>query len=613
MKKIRKIAARMVAENKGLTEAREAYERMGRLQYTLPSPLDKFDWIRPIIDTSPYDALRGVTRALSNLDEELSIHPITVSKVTKADDDSKASKEKANQWEKALQWQMGRTAKRRASFRSSVIWSAALYDEIVAQVIHLPTQFKAMGKKDNDPRVKAAMRFGDYAIRILDAKSAFIDYSDYMPERGLIVGVKTAQEIVDFWGDAASKIQVKIDKDSDYASELLIELDYVDYEARAVWVIEENADIADDEGIVFIPPQPWLKDTKGNPVPFLPLIAVAGGNDIDPMPEFRRRPLLFPVYMAEQWVNTNIMGTIEFSRAIATAASPDAVIKGPGAEDVEFDYGEPATKIVLNQFQEYEQIRKQGLDPAIMEAKDRLQAAIQRATVADILVTGQPMGGVEAFAAYQLQVQVAISSLGGQKDLGERFYDEAYGYMLLITHYTGGKIVGYGEDATKYEIDSEDIDPNAIYLNSELKPDVPADRVQRVTAAVQMAQQLKYSTKRILEQLGENDPEGAIKEWKIEQMDFAYLQGLLQKIQAEGSGELAQMQQLLEQLMGQMEQMQAPGGAVPQENLQGGIPGAGGQGFNPAVGGAPPAIASPEGNTREAQVGVNGQPIAEVP
>jgi len=193
-------------------------------------------------------------------------------------------------------------------------------------------------------------------------------------------------------------------------------------------------------------------------------------------------------------------------------------------------------------------------------------------------------------------VQIAISSLGDFKHLGERFYEQAYELMLLITHYTGGKITGYGDGIKKYVIDSEDIDPEAIYIKVTLKPDVPTDRVQRVNAAVTMAQQLKYPTTRILETLGETDPEGAIKEWKIEQMDYAYLQGLLQKLQAEGSGELQKMMEAL----GQMQQ--AIRAQANQQNVQRGIRSVNGQGYNPNAGGQPPAEVSPN-STREGMAG----------
>ena len=120
----------------------------------------------------------------------------------------------------------------------------------------------------------------------------------------------------------------------------LLELDYVDYENRAIWVIDEHDDVATSRGIRLFGPEPWLTivDENGKktdePVPFLPWCAVAGGTDIDAAPEFQRQPVFFPVYQAEQWVNANIMGTLEMSRATAEFAAPTHKITSPNPDDV---------------------------------------------------------------------------------------------------------------------------------------------------------------------------------------------------------------------------------------------------------------------------------------
>ena len=622
MKAIKKQSKSMMERYAGLKEAQAEYERMSRLQYTLPDPLDKFDWVRPIISDAPYLALKGTVRTFSNLQEDLNIHPITVHKVTNSDDESKDSRTKANQWEKSLQWQMVKTAERKASFRSSVIWNAALYDEVVGQLIHLPTQFKTMDI--GDERERAALQYGDWAIRLVDAQSVYVDYSDYMPERVLLAQLKTAQEIVDFWGKDASEIQKKIDADrkGKYAQKILLELDHVDYKARAVWVVDPDSDIT-DKGITLRKPKPWLTiaagDNKGKPVPFLPFIAVAGGTDTDTDPQFQRKPLLFPVYMAEQWATANIMGTLEFSRVIATSSAPIAIKKGPAAEDIEVDHGEPGGAVVLTQFQEYELLRQQGLEPAIIEAFDRVDGAMKRSTISDILVTGQPTigAGPVSFSAYNLQVQVAVASIGAVKEVGERWYEGLYRTLLMITHYTGGEITGYGNDVEKFTIDSEDIDVHSIHLTVELKTDVPVDRQARINSAVTIAQHMKYPFQRIAEMIGETDPEGAWRDYMREQVQLAVLGGRLQLVEAEATGALGQMQQQLEQmaqiLEQQQQQMQQISQQGSQENVQQGAASELGGLQNAANFGGQPPIQSDQTTTREQQTGAanDGTPLAE--
>ena len=100
-----------------------------------------------------------------------------------------------------------------------------------------------------------------------------------------------------------------------------------------------------------------------------------------------------------------------------------------------------------------------------------------------------------------------------------------------------------------------------------------------------------YSPTRLLEMLGETDPEGAIKEHKLFQLDMADWQGKLQLIQAQASGQIEQMAaQMAQGMVAQMAEQQAQG---QQQGIPGPTEGVEGQGFNPAVGGQPPATAVP--------------------
>lgn len=624
--RIRQTSRRMIERNANLRKAQYAYERMARLNYKLPDPIRDWEWIRPIVSTAPYDALRGVTRALSNLDERVSIHPACVLKALgkEATEDSQAARKLANEWEKILEWQSRRASKRRQAFRSSVIYSAALYHEVVGRLIHVPTQLEITGA--SEARRKAALRFGDWAVQLVDPKSVSIEYSEYMPERVVSAQIRTAQELVDFWGDRARVIRSKIVEDPEHASMEYVEFDYTDINNRMVWAVEGSSETAvEQEGHMLLEPSPWHTDLDGNPVPFIPWIAVAGGIDVDIDPEHQRKPLLYPVHRAEQWAINNIFGTILMSKALAEAGAPRDVIQGPGSEEVEIDYDGPAGRVNLTQFQTYQRIKNLDLDPSLREAFDRIEGAIQRATVADVLVTGQPVSGEQAYASFQLQVQTAIASLGDFRELGQSFYEQMYEKMLLTSHYLGKDIMGYGDDASAYVIDSENINPQALYIDVELTPDVPIDRMQRINAAIQLASSdLAYSPKRAMEMLGETDPEGAFEEWKLWQLDLADFRGRLQAIQMEASGELEQLiaqaaQQIVAQEVAQIqelgrrarqnpEDMGAFGEMANAPNMmrpRGGVPGAEGQGFNTGMGGEP-AITADTGATREARRAVSG-------
>lgn len=611
---IRKIAKRLIKDHKNLRLAQKDYERMSRLVYTLPAPLRQYPWVRMDMSTAPYNALRGGRAALSNLDEKLTISPITVSK-----DETLEAKEVANKWEYTLSHVVDRSAKRRANFRGSVIWDALVYDEICAQIVHLPTQFKVAGPKSS-VREKAALRHGDWAIRLVNPQKVYAEYSDFMLERVLLVQSKTAQEIVDYWGDAAKTIRNRIAKKPEHASVVYCEFDYVDYEQRYVWVAESKSGIpVDDKGVIILKPEPWLTDEKGVPVPFLNWICVAGGTQTEDAPEFQRKPMLFAVRQTEQWASANIMRTLQMSQTIAEYGTPRDVITGPGSEDVEIDHGEPAGRMDLTAFQKYERIQALGLDPSFNEYTLKLEQEIQKASLSEVLVTGAPVGDIQAFAAYDMEVKTAVASLTPWKNLGERWYERLDVTMLLMAHYLAEDIVAYDTDATEHIIKWNDINPDRIELEVKLQPYMPTDQAQKVQTAIAMSQSLEVPTREILEWMGLTDPSGLMKEYKFEQLDRADMMGRIKKMDFVVSGEMEQMamqraQQIVEQQMAQQQTQQQQGPGREQPNPMGpqGIPGVEGQANNPAMGMPPPAIQSPAGNTRETQTGLTRAQPREV-
>lgn len=613
-RKYRDIATRMMKEQKGLKQDQLQYEAMSRVDYKPPEPLATMEYIRPFTSTKPFNSLRGARNALSNLEEDLHIHPITVSAVVE-DDNSKEARELANIWEKVLQWQMRKANSRKGNLRADIVWSVALYDEVVNQAINLPMQFKAKGT--NQWRQDAAYRYGDWAFPIANPQTIYIDHSDYMAERVMSVSIKSASALLWSWpGAPGVSLNTIADREKMY-----VEFDLVDQDGRIVWFHEGPFADSEDPGDVIMGPEPWLTDLEGNQVPFLPWVTSVGGTFVDLDAQHQRKPMLYPILQSQQWAMTNIAGTLAYSEQIAAASQPKGVITGPGADQVAVDYTDPAHLIRLMTGQSYEQLQSLGLDRALLEILDRHEASIQEATVADVLVTGRPISGEQAFSSFNLQVQQAIASLGGIRDTAESQIRKNYEQMLLVSYYTGQDIEGYGDDGQKYIIRSEGIDPDNIQMRVELKADVPADRVQRTTAAVSMAERLKYPTSRILMTLGDNDPEGAMREYKMEQVEMADLQARVELLQRKLSGQYDEevqqaaqeiALQMVEQAQAQAQaqaQQQGPQGAAPARNV-----GPGGQEFNPAQGGLAPIQAGP-GATFEGATGIDraGNEVAVPP
>jgi len=640
----RELAQDMIDADVDLRKMQAQMDKMAHIEFSLPEKLRRMEWVRRYISTSPFEALRAATRVLSGYGPRLKIEPITVLKALdeETSPESEMARERANQWEKSLLWQYSLSAKRLGMLLTDVNRSSLLYDEICGMVIHMPTQLARIEAQGGNPkRYKAAMRFGDFAVILLNPQTVHVRYSAYMTEAVLIASPMKPQSVVDFWGSGASEIASRIEAED--APDSYVVFHYQDYECETAWAVpggdvthvEYVSDSPTDNGSLDRSHTVVLMEPKEPKDPFLHTICLRGGTTLDDKPENQRIPLLWPVWKADQWINANVAGTLQQSGAIAEFGKPKVAFSGPGAEEIDYDMTTPGGRVDLPPGHDVKELQAGRLDPAMTELLDRREATINNATLARILVTQENQAG-EAFSSYSLRLNQAAGSLMPWKQLSERWLGLMFTTMLYWVHYTGGKIAGYSKDPeTKgmlYEIDGEDIDPEKLYLEVELVADVPSDRLSKTTTAIQQARELKRPAVDILEEMGVMDPEQAIQRYYAEQFMNAAISGKLQLIQMENSGELQRLveqraQEMHAQMMEQPAQPQpqamgAPGQAGPQgfeglppelagamggapPNPMGGqgIPGVEGRGFNPGAGGLPPAMASPAMNTRETQTG----------
>jgi hypothetical protein len=611
-------ANEMIDDFSDLRVIQRELDSMSRLDWHRPAGLEAA-WMRDFKTTAPFDAVKAGVRVLSGLDEDITIDPYAFEEYSLGD--YTGAKQKANRWETVLKWQMDRAARRRAILRQDVVRSALMYDEIVGQIVHLPTQIKTISKLGGNPnRQKAALRYGDFAVLLRNPQTVYTKYSDYMLEAVLYASIKSPQDIQAFWNN---KELAKLIEDDEAADQWVL-FDYVDFNSRVVFCypgnsvgqIKPGGIIEKDEKelpavAIELLNEEWKMD-------FLPWAAVIGGTQLNSAPENARFPLLYGIHKSDQWNNTNIIGTLLLSEAIAEAARPDVARKGIMPDSVEATYGEPGGTWDVPAGHDIQDMPQKGLDPALREALDRQISDMGRATIPQVLVSAE-MAPNEPFAGFNLRIQQAMGSLMPYKFLAERWFEDAYGMMLNWAKESGNGIRGYGENKEtqqleEFKIEADEIDKSRIYLSVNLEADIPIDRQQRMATAVQASQQLKMPTRDILEMLGETDPERKIKEWTFEQMDMAYLGGVVQQIQFEASQQIeaaikaaqeAAFQQVMEQAQQGMAQQQQGGGGGqpgPVPGPEGGIPGVGGPGFDPNQGGIPPATANPNA-TREGQTG----------
>ncbi len=165
----------------------------------------------------------------------------------------------------------------------------------------------------------------------------------------------------------------------------------------------------------------------------------------------------------------------------------------------------------------------------------------------------------------------------------------------MLAQHTENSIDCYGtakNDIGEHYVIEHDEIPEHIYLSVKLKPDVPLDRMQRANTAMLMVNAGIYSKERAMGDMGITDPDQVTEEMFFERLTEARWQSMI-----DGMAEQRQMAMQQQQLAAQQQQQ-----LEAQQTQLAGAPG--GQGFNPAQGGGPPAEAAP-GATREGVTGLD--------
>ena len=561
-------------------------DAIAKIVWRLPQELEEMGRLA-VKTTSPNDAIKAGSRVLSVLDEKLEIDPSTVAKRSS----TIKAKEKANHWEDVLRWQFELASRRQSILKQDITRSALMYDEVCMVPVHLPSQIKnikALG--GNTLRQEAALRNGQFAISIKNPQTVYTRYSDYGMEAVLNATIMRPKDIVAFWGSQASELKAQVDKQM--ADDWYVLLDYVDYDKRMVWALPTEEIRADGEGdridILF---EDWTK-------PWLPWVNVIGGTNLSANPEFQREPLLWGTMRAGLVDTANIIGSLMLNEVIATASQPRLKKIGPDPDSIEIDYTDPTGEVDVPPGHDVDVLQQQPISPALRELYDNVVNDLQGNTIPRILVTAEAAPG-EPFSGYNLRIQQAIASLMPWKQLAERAMGGMFRQMLYWSEDSGKNIDGPKGDS----ILAREINPDRIHLSVELTPYEPLDEQQKVNTAIMASRDLKMPAADVLGMMNITDPQKKIKEWAKEQFFFAELQGQLQKIQMQTSGEIEQMAMEMAQGIVQ-EQMQTlqqgdqatPGGPPGMQGIEG-------DGFNPAAGGQAPAGANPAGNVREQQTG----------
>jgi len=576
-KQILEEAAETMKIYQSRNQKNQAMDAMANSEWNLPSQAKK-EFFRKTVSAAPANALTTSVKVLGAETPKIKFTP------TGPDPDDRAT---ASAIERALGWEIKNAAKRsQTKLVPDIIRSAVQYAECAVYVDYLPDRIKNFP----EARQKQILRNGNFALVPHNPSSVYPRYSPLGLESVLLAKMMKASQVVQYWGDQASKVKTFIQDEGDADC---VQYDYTDHEQRTVWVSFDLKGVGDDDYLIM--------DEKRE-LGFIPWAIRMHGTSLETEAGLQRTPFLDTVYKAHMWEDMNLSGTLINSEVLGYAAAPRIMIIGPNGETVRVDYGDINKPLRIPAGHDAEPFPPPQIDVSLLQIHDRTKAELDAATSVQVLQNLNFPAGT-AYATINAVLQTAIASLQPYKVLAEMTLADCCEIMLLWIDARDGQMTAYGtgknEQGKQFSITKDDFSTTGLYIDVELNASAPTDFMQRINAGTLMLQ-LGYPLARVLEDLNVSDPEQAIAERYFEDMLREENQIISQQRQMEVQQQMQQAQ------MNMQNMMQGPPPSPGFSNVEG-------QGFDPNMGGTPPGVAA-SGLTREELNGVTsgGEPIAEV-
>jgi hypothetical protein len=598
LEKIVEVVQGMVDADKERDRLFAGIDDMIHFRWNLPTAIRNLQWVKKFVTSDPYDAVNSTRKVFASVAPKIKYYPLA---------STQANKDKANEIERSLSWWLQNASRRgNSKIVDDIVSSAARYDEVTCQVVHLDTQARNTGMSSKS--LRQAKRNGPFAVLVRNPRNVHSQFSEWGMERVCEKKVMDTKAILAFWGDKAKKLLPFLNDEKNPCTTSVL-VDFWDLEQHAVWVIPGSEETG-KEPVVIMPPTEHGLD-------FIPWVVKVGGTNLDESPEYNHNPLLYSAYRTGQWVNRNVIETLVNSEAISHAAAPRLQSNTFDGEGVDIEYGAPDRQVALKVGESAGQMVPPPIDQGLLQIGDRLSAAMSNSSVPRVLQNAEFPSGT-SFALMNLATQSAVKSINPVKSLSEGALADICRQMLYWIDYAKVPETAMSErmadEGMRYVVSPDDFDPENCYISVELTADIPTDRLSRMNAAALGVERLGYSREAALEDIGVEDPQNMMRQSFYEGLLQNEIQIAMQNAQMSAQMKWQMLQQQMQmQMQAQQEaSMQGGTGQLPNEQPTQGIPGATGQGYNPAMGGTPPAMLEPEG-TREMQAGSDNQglPVGE--
>lgn len=523
----------------------EKIDKMHNVEWDMPREWQNTGWIRKYPSTKPADALDTAIRALSTKEPRLSIMPLL------------PNVETMNNFEKierGLMWSWKQIG-RRGQFNPTraMVTSAIKYDEITAQLIHIPTHNKAVQALGRN-----SSQQGDFQLIVHNPKNVHVQYSDYGFERVLLCKYQPLYKVVDFWGKAGKDLKKLVEGNKVSAMNQTVEVyDYWDKDVRYVWVEGKEADFEFD-----------LLGPEEHGLGFIPWACRIGGTNLEDLVENQRRPMLNSIISGEIWETTNLFRSLMLSLTMARAAEPTIKSQTPTGEGVDIDATEALGQIKLRPGEDATKMPPSEIGNSIQSMYQLLGGEMETAAGISLLQMNSMPSGM-AFATYNALMQSAMGSINPHKQTSELAIADVFVLMTEWLRYSGSSLIAYDDRRTnmrnnaptwgEQNVITVDMLPERQDLNIDVKLTeyIPSDEMGKINAMVMMVKNLNYPIARALEVIDVADPKMALEEWGKEQMDQATVLEAVKDLQFDSDMFRQQKQQQLQQQMQQQQMQQA--------------------------------------------------------
>jgi hypothetical protein len=593
-------------------------------QWQTPEALKALPWIRErkFASTKPADALDSGARTFATMMPRISITPLS---------DHPQEYGRVESLETALDWhfkRMNMNGTKTTHWR--ILESAMRYCAVAMQTEYLP---HTMRGQEKDARTKAILRQSKFQWTVHHPSSVHSRRSKNILEMAGLAVVRSAAELIEEFGSENEGIIEMISKirrgKEPTAQELMTTYysyyDVTDWEYRCQWIVPNNTSTQ-------VNPEPAkgielrLEEHK---LPFIPWVIVDNED-----------PILKNVINTGLLDNLNILRTIEFSKAVASAAESKTNIETPDGtlDGVTIDNTNPTQPMVTRPGVRVQELRGTPIDPQISNMRQTAEGEVNASSVTQVLSDANALDS-RNFSTANIKYRTAVAQLSLARDCASRAEELGFYQMFewidfakdkpLVAFRDKSKTFQGSELAAGQEIvisNAEDLDAigfdlEHLYIQVEMQEDSLMDEQSKWNLGVTQVDRFGMSREVVAEKLGVENYGLHEQKRAAEELVLAQVQAEAKKIMAEADAYAAQVvgqvqmqlqqaqMQMQQEQAAQMQQQQQPQNAVQDMNAGGSFAGMQGADMR---GGGMPAMQMAPGQGREQMNGMDmtGAPLA---